>query len=1021
MTPLRLTLQGFGPFAGTETLDFTALGKHPLFLINGPTGAGKSSILDAICFALYGETAEEKRDASQMRCDQSPATLLTEVWFEFQLRGERYRVRRVPQQSRPKTRGDGFTQQQAEAQLWRLDPNGEVESLLVARKVNDATQELEQLIGLDAKQFRQVMVLPQGKFRELLLAPSQDREKIFSQLFQTQLYQRIEERLREEASGIEQEVKAHRHRLAGILAASDLESEAELDDALTALRPQRDDAQKALDSARQARQASERAQQAGSALTALFEQQRRLEDEYARHQAELPAIQALSEALKADSQARALAGTFDAKRQAEQARAKAQNAEKAASERLDVLTHDAQEAKTAWHAADAEAKQLPIWREQQHHLQHAVAQCRELESAETERKRLEGDWQSAREHLTQAEEQLAQLRTKGEAERDALAGAQKEAAHLAGSHERQRAFLAVFEQFDERATLLGEIKRQRATLASAKAELATLSEAQRNKERTALDTEMRWHQGQAALLARTLEADTPCPVCGSREHPAPASDKAPLVTQEAVKRARAEHDAAHAAWSEQRQRCDRLAQTLDHAQTQSEKLTQRLGEWGERPRQALEAEAKRLQAQVALAAQNAERINAKEQALARLRDQWRHAEASVSQQRPAVEAAYQRFTQLDARCQSLRAALPQDATLAELDARLQALTTQITQGERAFEAARECRQHATTELARGQAVLQQARLQLDEAKTHAETQEKRWQAALKDSPFADEAAFCAARLDAPEQQRFEAQVQQFHQALQRLEGQRDGLRQRLKNETPPDTPALDARVVETQAQERECDQALQALAQRINQLLDTRSKLEAAHAAQAALEERYRVWGTLSEVANGRVGKRISLQRFVLGVLLDDVLLQASTRLNRMSHGRYRLVRRQEATGGTRASGLELDVDDTYSGKQRPVATLSGGESFMAALALALGLSDVVQGYAGGIQLDTLFIDEGFGSLDAEALEQAIAMLSELQMSGRTIGLISHVSELKAQMPVRVEVSAARTGSSIQVRGQAGA
>ncbi|MFN2410340.1 MAG: SbcC/MukB-like Walker B domain-containing protein, partial [Halomonas sp.] len=209
----------------------------------------------------------------------------------------------------------------------------------------------------------------------------------------------------------------------------------------------------------------------------------------------------------------------------------------------------------------------------------------------------------------------------------------------------------------------------------------------------------------------------------------------------------------------------------------------------------------------------------------------------------------------------------------------------------------------------------------------------------------------------------------------------------------------------------------QQLTTRVAQLDATREKLDAAHAAQASLEAEYRVWGTLSEVANGRTGHRISLQRFVLGVLLDDVLIQASERLVHMSRGRYQLVRREDPSKGNRASGLELDVADTYTGKNRPVATLSGGESFMAALSLALGLSDVVQAYAGGIQLDTLFIDEGFGSLDQDALDQAIGMLSELQMGGRMIGIISHVSELKEQIPVRVDVRASRQGSSVDIKG----
>ncbi|MDG2681397.1 SMC family ATPase, partial [Vibrio parahaemolyticus] len=184
------------------------------------------------------------------------------------------------------------------------------------------------------------------------------------------------------------------------------------------------------------------------------------------------------------------------------------------------------------------------------------------------------------------------------------------------------------------------------------------------------------------------------------------------------------------------------------------------------------------------------------------------------------------------------------------------------------------------------------------------------------------------------------------------------------------------------------------------------------------LEEEYKVFGTLYDVASGKTGSRISLHRFVLGVLLDDVLIQASQRLSLMSKGRYILARKTEGFKGAAGRGLDLVVEDGYTGKMRDVATLSGGESFMAALALALGLSDVVQSYSGGIRLDTLFIDEGFGSLDPESLDLAIQTLVDLQQTGRMIGVISHVSELKEQMALRIDVEPSRFGSTVSVKSQ---
>ena len=198
MKPLTLTLQAFGPFAGTEIIDFQALGANPLFLINGPTGAGKSSILDAICFALYGESTGKEREAINMRCDYAKPNLLTEIILDFRLGEKDYRIRRLPTQEKPKNRGEGTTTQSAEAYLWRLE-GAKIVELLVDKKVMDVNNKVQELLGLEAEQFRQVMVLPQGKFRELLMANSKEREIIFSQLFQTHIYKQIQEHLYEQA------------------------------------------------------------------------------------------------------------------------------------------------------------------------------------------------------------------------------------------------------------------------------------------------------------------------------------------------------------------------------------------------------------------------------------------------------------------------------------------------------------------------------------------------------------------------------------------------------------------------------------------------------------------------------------------------------------------------------------------------------------------------------------------------------------------------------------------------------
>jgi exonuclease SbcC len=288
-----------------------------------------------------------------------------------------------------------------------------------------------------------------------------------------------------------------------------------------------------------------------------------------------------------------------------------------------------------------------------------------------------------------------------------------------------------------------------------------------------------------------------------------------------------------------------------------------------------------------------------------------------------------------------------------------------------------------------------------------------WNTALIASCFNDVSAFQAALLTAFAQDTIKQIIETFNTELIGLNVIVTQLKSELVAQILPDLTQVEQVLSQRKTEFTLADTAWRVLEERNNLLTQIKKQLTAIKVQTDNLNGQYAIIGTLSDVANGVTGKRISLQRFVLSVLLDDVLIQASLRLNLMSKGRYRLLRRQDAIGGNAAAGLDLEVEDSYTDKSRPVATLSGGESFMAALSLALGLSDVVQSYAGGIKLDTLFIDEGFGSLDPESLDLAIKTLIDLQSSGRMIGIISHVSELKEQMALRIDVKSARDGSSI--------
>ena len=529
---------------------------------------------------------------------------------------------------------------------------------------------------------------------------------------------------------------------------------------------------------------------------------------------------------------------------------------------------------------------------------------------------------------------------------------------------------------------------------------------------------MRWHQGQAALLAITLDVDAPCPVCGSLEHPAPAVATTDVVTQAHVDDARSAQKQARQGLQSVEREHQHLTQQIRYNTEQAQRLNQQLGEWASQPLATLQKACEDVRRQVDRRESVEREISQQTAARDGLRREWGALDKQLKAQQPVVEKAKEEALRLESQRDHLSQSLPENArdpkamqqTLAELE-------HQIAQLEKDWESAQQALSNAQTQLARVEELLRGSGERVQRSEQAFQQAQTEWQGALQQSPFNDIAEFQSAQLDDTQRQNLVQQVETYQRRLAELEGALQNYQHQLAKQTPPDIASLTELAEAAQAEEHTQLEAWRALDSRLAMLNGIRQKLVTAHTAQAELEAQYRVWGTLSEVANGRTGHRISLQRFVLGVLLDDVLIQASERLVRMSRGRYQLVRREDPSKGNKASGLELDVADTYTGKNRSVATLSGGESFMAALALALGLSDVVQAYAGGIALDTLFIDEGFGSLDQDALDQAIAMLSELQMGGRMIGIISHVSELKEQMPVRVEVRASRQGSTVEVKG----
>ena len=527
-------------------------------------------------------------------------------------------------------------------------------------------------------------------------------------------------------------------------------------------------------------------------------------------------------------------------------------------------------------------------------------------------------------------------------------------------------------------------------------------------------------EGRAALLARTLDENQPCPVCGSLHHPQPARVAVEPPSDAEIADAETRVQRAESVLVKERNVETEEATALAALRSQLASLVAVLGDRAETSPDALAALITEARTQAGIAAAAVKRLpeiegsihalgarlRASEETLPKLEDAERH--ASVESQRLAAElAAHQRDVP-----ETLRSPAALETRIAQDEAAWRALQQSLDETQ--SRVAKAERDVATTETAFAERA---AACQLAEeaaGRAHAELA-----ARLVEAGFADTAALRAARMAPEEIARLENERREAgerlaaaRERLARAEGAVDGL-------APSDLAAMET-------QHRVASEALQAavqtqggLEEQRRTLAAARKSLEEVDAGSAAAARRYEVLGTLSAAANGENDKKLTLQRYVLGALLDDVLVAATRRLLVMSRGRFQLERKRELGDARVASGLALEVLDEYSGKRRPVGTLSGGESFLAALSLALGLADVVQAYTGGVRMEAMFIDEGFGSLDPEALDAAFQALLDLQKGGRLIGIISHVEELKARIDRRLEVQTGRRGSTTRLVGGA--
>lgn len=1009
MRPLRLRLSAFCAYGGEQLLDFDrALNGHRLFLIHGPTGAGKTSILDGLCYALFGQSSGQERGPGHLRSQHADAGRRTEAELDFALGLTRYRIIRRAEWLRPAKRGGGTVREEGSVELWRLDAEGKPS--LVAEGERDVAPAVEALLGYRAAEFRQVVLLPQGRFRELLTANPRDRQEILSRLFRTALYKRIERELQERAKNAAEVLKRAETRRETLLGQAGAATPEEAQAARDALAAQLGDATARRTAAAQAAQAARLTLEAARRDAARLQEAEQAAAALAALLAEAPAAEARRARLEAARRADRLRGEHaaflaarEAAARASTALAEARRAETEAAEALaaaNAALADAPAQAAAQAAAREEAARLTALLARAEEAAAAAAALEEAihaaRGAEDRRAQAEAEALAAGAALQQAEEALAaQEAIAAQRERHALA--------LEAATRRARDAAALTKVTAQVAKLRTELEAAEQAGRAAAEHLARAEAAQ-------LAAEQALAADQAARLAATLVSGEPCPVCGATHHPDPAQprdgplpDPAPLA---------AATEAARRGLAEAREAYVRLRESLRGAEAEHARLEAELAAAGPVP--DIQALTKARDVAEAAARALPELTRRRDAARRRATETTSALEAA---QRAAREAATAEAARREA-LESLRAALPEGlAAPAALRAEAREHATRAAALEAALsrDQAAAARSEATLAARRQQSVAAMA------AEEAARAQEQHLAQALAAAcaaaGFAELDAFAAALMEAPVLEALARQVAAEAEALAAARARAEAAARAAAGTAAPDLPALEAVAETAAASEREATEQAGALARALADRDKLLADIAAAARARDAAEEAWRIREELAQLASGKGNRqRIDLEGFVLRSLLDEALAAANRRLRSMLHGRYTVRRVEEPERRNAAIGLDIEVLDEWTGQLRPAGTLSGGEGFCAALALALGLSDTVQAHAGARRIDALFVDEGFGTLDAEALEMAMEVLSELQAGDRLVGVISHVPELRTRIPARLEVVPGPRGSSAAFR-----
>ena len=1021
MKPISLTIEAFGPYRDSVTLDFSALQDHSMFLISGPTGAGKTSILDAMVYALYGEPSGEVRKTDAIRSDFAEPERMTRVDFSFAIGEAQYRVERLPKQLVAKKRGTGMREQNASATVYEMKDG---EWKVIATSAAAIRDTVQRIIGFRKDQFLQVVLLPQGEFRKLLVASTSEREELLHTLFRTELYRKLQEALKaaydDAKAGIEENLTKQAALIQSISHDEDtpvltaqhvrelLANRGPYRDGLVVKRDEAVVEVEQFNALRKEWAVYNQAQQSLTEAASTLDLVKVREEERSSLSEKVQFLTSLTpsyELYKQFSDKQGVLKTLetalsDAKKDVEIA----SQHESKCTEAHDVLASQGE-------TIQAKRTTLAQLRQQSEKFDELALLNQELTTLKNnletqDREKSEAELQAQHKLVADLEVALGEARKQFKANSKTLE-----------SIPRIQEQLSQLQRYSE---LLAQKQKIQNDIEAKDRSLDAIDESVKNSKVQLERLEHLMAEGRAFELVHLVVDNEPCPVCGSTEHPQLASKPELYPTKEEIEAARAVRDEAlqkQASEIGQKETLVVRLQELDEeVKDQVSKLTSSIEGFSKDTfdsiQQDLLSQMDRLTALRSDTEQLSKTIAANEDELTGAKEKLEKLEVGHKELLESLHDLEVQISSVQAKIDALSKILP----TTDLDAwrkQIESLETDINAYDEQVEVCK-----TNLEAAREQLNAKRGRLETLSAQVQEETNNldviyKEYTKSLESISLC-EADFIELLGDYKALDTFRTELHALDEAFNKAQAVYDAAFKVAKSIVEPRDTVSDE-VYDAAVERRDTLVGnLAAWDKETKHIETTLASLEELDVAMGEARNKVEFLSRLNDLANGgeQGFKNVTFERYVLGAILDEVVYAANLRLQKMSRSRYSLERSDYTGGGRGKQGLDLAVMDAFTGQSRPANTLSGGETFLASMALALGLADVIQSYAGGIHMDTMFIDEGFGTLDPDTLELAMETLVQLQSSGRLIGMISHVPELKTRIPAHLEVTRGDDGST---------